>query len=232
MRNLSFVTIHPDFIHGYFTFGVFRAAADRGLAQLDVINLRNYAVDHHGSIDDRPYGGGDSMVMRPEPLRDALAKLPANARVILPSPAGALWTQAVACELAVETRPLVFLCPRFAGVDQRFIDRYVDDSFSMGPFIVAGGELPALMMADSLLRLVPGVLGNPESARRDSFSGDLEGMLEHPVFTRPQEFEGQAVPSVLLSGDHAAIEAWRRAHCRQPRWRVVANDESPPQTGK
>lgn len=223
MRALHVLTIHPKIVDAYAQFGVLRAAKDKGLAEVRGIDLRDYAVDKHGSVDDSPYGGGDGMVMRPEPLANALDALGApKPLVILTSPAGKPWTHAEAARLAALDRPLAFVCGRFAGVDQRFVDLYVDEEYSVGDVVLAGGELPALMMIDSLLRLVPGTLGHADSATNDSFAAGCGGGLEHPLYTRPAEFRGVKVPDVLLSGDHAKIAAWRakeaerRTRARRP----------------
>ena len=225
MLNWHFLSIHPQFLRSYFEFGAFQAAKEKGIANFLTIQLRDFAVDHHGSIDDRPYGGGDSMVMRPEPLRDALLTLPTDAHVVMPTPGGAVFDQLAAERLAAETKPLVFICPRFAGVDQRFIERYVSETFSLGPYVVSGGELPALMMADAALRQVPGVLGNAESVAMDSFGSKLSGQIEHPVYTRPIEFEGLRVPAELMSGNHALIEAWKKKHSREAPWQIIPKNE-------
>lgn len=213
MRRYTLISVHPDFVHAYRRFGVLRAAEDKGLAQVDALHLRDFAVDRHGSVDDRPYGGGDGMVMRPEPLAAALAAAQGHGErpvVLLTSPQGQRWDQAAAELYARSERPLVIVCGRFGGLDQRFIDRYVDAEWSLGDYVLAGGELPALAMVESILRLVPGVLGDNESAARDSFGAGFDGALEHPLYTRPPVWEGLAVPEVLLSGDHRKIEAWKR----------------------
>jgi tRNA (guanine37-N1)-methyltransferase len=212
-RRFQFVTIHPDFIESYFEFGVFQAAKKKELAQFKTINLRDFAVDKHGSVDDHPYGGGDGMVLRPEPLRDAVKTNPSD-RVICLTPSGKLWNQREALSFAEESKSVTFVCGRFGGMDQRFIESYVTDEYSLGDYILSGGELAALCMADSILRFIPGVLGNSESAAQDSFSEQLDGMLEYPLYTRPQVFEDKEVPSVLLSGDHQKIAEWRRDQCR------------------
>ncbi len=209
MRRFYFLTVHPDFIGAYSGFGAFKAATVKGIAETKAVALRDFAVDRHGSVDDHPYGGGDGMVLRPEPLAEALKSLPVKPRVILTSPVGRVWTQHDAEHHATDPQPLAFVCGRFAGVDQRFIDRYVDAEYSCGDVILTGGELPALMMVDSILRLIPGVLGNPESPRCDSFADSLDGGLEYALYTRPPIFEGEAVPPVLMSGDHSAIAKWR-----------------------
>lgn len=206
--SFQFVTVHPEFMESYFRFGVFQAAQKKHLAHFKAIDLRDYAVDKHGSVDDHPYGGGDGMVLRPEPLRDAVAAFPSD-RVIALTPTGTLWSQKEAIKFAGEPRSLTFVCGRFGGMDQRFIDQYVTDEYSLGDYVLSGGELAALSMVDSILRLIPGVLGNLDSAKLDSFSEMLGGMLEYPLYTRPQIFESLEVPAVLLSGNHEKIAKWR-----------------------
>lgn len=213
MRQFSLITIHPDFVDAYRRFGVLRSAEEQGLARVRAVHLRDFAVDRHASVDDRPYGGGDGMVLRPEPLAAAIQAAAAESsvkpRVLLTSPQGRAWDQSAALQLAGSEQPLVIICGRFGGVDQRLIDRYVDEEWSLGDFVLAGGELPALAMVESILRLIPGVLGDRESAARDSFGEVFAGGLEHPLYTRPPVWEGLAVPEVLLSGDHRRIEAWK-----------------------
>lgn len=207
--QIYFATIHPQFIQSYFQFGVFRSAINGKKVICNPIDLRDFAVDRHASIDDMPYGGGDGMVMRPEPLAAAVRSIPVKPVVLMTSPGAKPWTQAEAKHYALTDRPLFFVCGRFAGVDQRFIDGYVDAEYSLGDVVVSGGELPVLMMADSILRMIPGVLGDDASAHFDSFASGFDGRLEHPLFTRPKEFEGASVPDVLMSGDHKAIAQWR-----------------------
>lgn len=209
MRQIAFISVHPAFIEAYARFGVFRSAAQKGL-KIHAINLREFAVDQHGSVDEAPFGGGDGMVLRPEPLARAIESLPFSGKVILTSPSGRSWTQSDANSYAAGEENLIFIAGRFAGVDQRFIDLYVDDEISIGDFVVSGGELPCLLLADSILRQVSGVLGNSLSAHCDSFAAGMSGLLEYPLYTRPLEFQEQKVPSVLLSGDHKKIEAWRQ----------------------
>ena len=206
------VTIHPKFVESYGTFGVVRAAAACGAADVKSVDLRDFAVDTHASVDGSPYGGGDGMVLRPEPLSDALKSVSAersSMHVVLPSPSGRKFSQEDARRFAALDKTLVFVCGRFAGVDQRFIEKYVDEEISSGDFVLSGGELPALTMIDATLRLLPGVLGNPVSAGCDSFGEGMSGLLEYPIYTRPLEFEGMSVPAVLTSGDHKKIGLWR-----------------------
>lgn len=207
--NIHIISIHPKFIESYMQFGTFKAAQDKDLVSIQAVNLREYAVDKHGSIDSKPYGGGDGMVLRPEPLAAAVNAIE-NSYVILTSPRGKIWQQSDAQRLLTLAKPLVFVCGRFGGVDERFITNYVDEEISIGNFILSGGELAALSMVDSLLRLIPGVLGNEDSSQIDSFSQKLGGQLEHPLFSKPPIFENIEVPPVLLSGNHQAIEDWRK----------------------
>ena len=208
-------TIHPQFVESYFRLGVFRSAIQSQKITCQAIDLRNFAVDKHASVDDTPYGGGDGMVMRPEPLAVAVQSVAMKPRVIMTSPGAPAWNQAVAQSFVDFSQPLFFVCGRFAGVDQRFIDRYVDHEYSIGDMVISGGELPVLMMIDSILRLLPGVLGDDASAHFDSFSPGWQGGLEHPLYTKPREFEGIPVPDVLLSGDHKAIKKWREEESKR-----------------
>ena len=209
MRTFAFFTVHPNFIEAYAKFGVFRTA-ERANIIIKPVNLRTYAVDKHGSIDDSPFGGGDGMVLRPEPLAAALLDFQRPRKIFVTSPSGRPWTQADAAHFAAADEDLIFISGRFAGIDQRFLENYVDEDISLGDFVISGGELATLTLADSILRLVPGVLGNYQSAKEDSFGEDLKGLLEYPLYTKPMEFEGKRVPEVLMSGDHQKIAAWRK----------------------
>jgi tRNA (guanine37-N1)-methyltransferase len=214
-RQFSFISIHPNIIEGYRAFGVFKAAEKADLAKIWVTDLRDFASDKHGSVDASPYGGGDGMVMRVDCLAKAVNDVRAslldgdNAKIVFTSPSGKQWTQDDAKMFSEMKQPLIFICGRFAGVDQRFVDRYVDYEYSVGDVVLAGGELPTLMMAESILRLVHGVLGHQNSAEEDSFGAGVNGLLEYPSYTRPPEWEGAKVPEVLLSGDHETIKKWR-----------------------
>ncbi len=215
--NIGFITIHPKLMDAYCKLGVLRSAAHQDI-QFIVQDLRDFAADKHGSVDASPYGGGDGMVMRPDCLANAVEhvfsswgkKGEKKPRVVLTSPGGTLWTQNHARQWAKNRDDVVFICGRFAGVDQRFIDEYVTDEFSIGDLVLGGGELPSLMMIETALRFVPGVLGNTASAEHDSFGEGMDGLLEHPLYTRPPEWNGRAVPEVLQGGHHEEIERWRR----------------------
>ncbi len=211
MQRITVITLHPPVFESYSQFGVLRRAIQLGVIDLRIVQLRDFAIDRHGTVDDRPYGGGDGMVLRPEPLVKALeAHRTPNVHVIAFSPGGSVWTQPRATQLQTEGRDLLLLCGRFAGIDQRFLDRYVETQISLGDFVLSGGEIPALALVDSLVRGYPGVLGHADSATQDSFASGMNYGLEHPLYTRPEVFEGVEVPAVLRSGDHAAIALWRK----------------------
>jgi len=210
VKIFHYISIHPEMIDGYTNLAVFKRAQLSQAAIFHSIDLRRFAFDSRGSIDDRPYGGGDGMVMRADCLEKAVKSIASKTHIILTSPQGKTWSQEHASRLSKTQDSIVFICGRFDGVDQRFIDQYVDEEFSLGNFILSGGELAALAMTESVIRLLPGVLGNEESSLNDSFSEKYDGGFEHPIYTRPPEFNGEKVPEVLLSGDHKDIEAWRK----------------------
>ncbi|HLV61405.1 MAG TPA: tRNA (guanosine(37)-N1)-methyltransferase TrmD [Fredinandcohnia sp.] len=202
------VTLFPRLVQGPLQESILGKAIDRGLIEVRVRDLREHAHDKHRVTDDTPYGGGAGMVMKVEPLVEAIeharASLP-GARVVLLDPAGRRFDQTVAREYAAAGR-LVLVCGRYEGVDER-VRHFVDEELSLGDFVLTGGELAALVVVDACARLVPGVLGNEESPDTESFQG---GLLEYPQYTRPPEFRGLRVPEVLVSGDHGRIAAWRR----------------------
>ena len=207
-KVFDILTLFPQVCREYCAASILGRAQKAGYIKVRTTDIREYAADKHRSVDDLPYGGGDGMVMMPGPLMAALESLPKEprARVILLSPTGRPFDQAVAREL-LELPRLVLICGRYEGVDQRFIDLAVDEELSLGDFVISGGELAALCVVDAVSRLIPGVLGGASSAQEDSF---MHGLLEHPHYTRPAEFQGREVPEVLLSGHHAQIERWRR----------------------
>ncbi|HNC69135.1 MAG TPA: tRNA (guanosine(37)-N1)-methyltransferase TrmD [Pseudomonadales bacterium] len=209
MLRVAVVTIFPEMFDALTGFGVSGRAVREGLIELKCWNPRDYASDRHRSVDDRPYGGGPGMVMSAPPLcaaiRAARGELGAQARVIYLSPQGvALRQQRV--EALAQGGPLVLLAGRYEGVDERVIESEADEEISLGDYVLSGGELPAMVLLDAMIRLLPGALGHDESAVQDSFA---EGLLDCPHYTRPEVFEGRAVPPVLLSGDHERIRAWR-----------------------
>ncbi|HEY2030040.1 MAG TPA: tRNA (guanosine(37)-N1)-methyltransferase TrmD [Myxococcales bacterium] len=209
MPSFEVLTLFPRLVAAPLEESILGKARDKGLLRVLVTDIREYASGKHRVTDDVPYGGGAGMVMKPEPLVSAIEAAKArspNARVVLMSPQGRPFTQAVAEEL-VQAESLILVCGRYEGVDERVLS-WVDDELSLGDFVLTGGELAALAVIDATARLMPGVLGNADSPRNESFGG--EGLLEGPQYTRPPEFRGLRVPEVLLSGDHARIDAWRR----------------------
>jgi tRNA (guanine37-N1)-methyltransferase len=209
--RLDVFTIFPAYLEPLH-LGLVGKAIDRGLVDLAVHDLRDWTHDVHRTVDDSPYGGGAGMVMRPEPWWEALTSTvgdpPASGtRVVVPTPSGRRFDHAFAVDLASAER-LVFCAGRYEGIDQRVIDHWATDEISLGDYVLNGGEVAVLAIAEAVVRLLPGVVGNAESIADDSFA---HGLLEGPVFTRPETYAGRAVPAVLRSGDHAAIAAWRRA---------------------
>lgn len=215
MLRIAVVTIFPEMFEALTGYGVSGRAVREGLVELRCRNPRDHATDRHRSVDDRPYGGGPGMVMSAPPLcaaiRAARSELGEAARVVYLSPQGVRLTQQRVAELAAGG-PLVLLAGRYEGVDERVIESEVDEEISLGDYVLSGGELPAMVLLDAMIRLLPGALGHDESAAQDSFA---EGLLDCPHYTRPEVFEGRAVPPVLLSGDHERIRAWRLARSRE-----------------
>jgi tRNA (guanine37-N1)-methyltransferase len=203
------VTLFPEMIRSALDFGVTGRAVERGLVELATWNPRDYTSDRHRTVDDRPYGGGPGMVMKPEPLsaaiRDAREWSGPGSRVVYLSPQGRRLDQELAAELATR-RGVILVAGRYEGVDERVLETLVEEEISIGDYVLSGGELAALVVIDAVTRLLPGVLGDAASAQADSFSS---GLLDYPHFTRPEEFEGRTVPSVLLGGNHEAIRRWR-----------------------
>jgi tRNA (guanine37-N1)-methyltransferase len=207
--QMQVVTIFPEMVLTIAEYGVVGRAVERELISLECRNPRDFTVDAHRTIDDRPYGGGPGMVMKYEPAAAAIAaakeKLPAGVPVVCMSPQGALFDQATAQRFA-ELPGIVLLAGRYEGIDERLIESQVDEELSLGDFVMSGGEIAAMAVIDAVARLVPGVLGDEESASQDSF---MDGLLDHPHYTRPEDIDGRRVPEVLLSGDHARIAKWR-----------------------
>jgi tRNA (guanine37-N1)-methyltransferase len=213
--KIDVLTIFPEFFGAAFDFGIIRRAKLAGIVEVSVHDIREYAVDKHKMTDDRPFGGGDGMVMKPEPIFAAIENLvgtsdrdayPKGTRVVLLSPQGRQFKQAVAKEFADETTHMVMICGRYEGVDERVNEALVTDEISIGDYVLSGGEAAAIVLADSIIRLLPDALGSDTSADNDSFS---DGLLDCPHYTRPAEFRGMTVPEVLLNGNHAEIEKWR-----------------------
>ena len=215
--RIDVLTIFPRLFAPFLEESILGSALRRGLLEVAVHDLRDWTRDRHRSVDDAPYGGGPGMVLRPEPLVAAIESLAGakgperEARVVLLSPQGCRLDQAGLAALARETH-LVLVCGRYEGVDQRAIDLAVDAELSVGDYVLAGGEVPALVVIEGVARLLPGVVGNPDSVAQESFQA---GLLEGPHYTRPPVFGGLAVPEVLRSGDHGAVERWRAERARE-----------------
>jgi tRNA (guanine37-N1)-methyltransferase len=202
------ITLFPAMFRMLSEEGVVARAFAQGIAELHLLNPRDYALDPHRTVDDRPYGGGPGMVMKVEPLKSALEVARARApesRVAYLSPQGRLLDQSKIAAIAQATG-WILIAGRYEGIDERLIEGWVDEEWSIGDYVVSGGELPAMVIMDAVIRLLPGALGHQDSAREDSH---VDGMLDHPHYTRPESIEGRSVPPVLLSGNHGAIENWR-----------------------
>lgn len=214
--RIDVITLFPEWVTGLRELGVTGRAVRDERVDLRVWNPRDFSTDAHQRVDDRPYGGGPGMVMQAQPLADTLAAVaPGAAAVTLLSPQGRRFDQQLATEMAARDR-LVLICGRYEGIDQRFVDKHVDENVSIGDFVLSGGELAAAVVIDAVLRQLPGVLGHADSAAQDSFS---DGVLDCPHYTRPEQWQGQPVPTVLLSGDHAAVACWRRQQALLASWR-------------
>ncbi len=211
--RIDVLTLFPEMFEGVFGSSILGKARERGIVSLDTVNFRAFSNNKHQTVDDTPYGGGGGMVLKPEPIFGAVEHVLAQRgeeggkpRIILMCPQGELFTQKKALELAGESH-LIFICGHYEGYDERIREFLATDELSIGDYVLTGGELPAMVAIDAVVRLLPGVLGNEKSAVTDSFS---DGLLEYPHYTRPPEFRGWTVPDVLLSGHHAEIEKWRR----------------------
>ncbi|GBD14286.1 tRNA (guanine-N(1)-)-methyltransferase [bacterium HR25] len=208
--RIDILTIFPEMFRGPFDESIIKRAREAGLVEIHVHNIRDWATDRHRTVDDYPYGGGPGMVMKPEPIFAAAeAVLAMDVRrgpLVLLTPIGRLFSQQVAEELARQER-LLLICGRYEGFDARVHHYLATDEISIGDYVLSGGELPAMVVVDAVVRLLPGALGDPESAHQESFA---QGLLEYPHYTRPAEFRGWRVPDILLSGNHQEIARWRR----------------------
>ena len=217
--RIDVVTLFPELVDAVAQHGVVGRAIGSGIASLHCWQLRDFATDRHRTVDDAPFGGGPGMVLKAEPVLAAIAAARAAApepvRVAYLTPQGRRFDQAAACELAGRPR-LLLLCGRYEGVDERALELAVDEEWSCGDYVLSGGELPAMLMIDAVVRLLPGALGDAESAQQDSF---MHGLLDHPHYTRPQVLAGRAVPPVLLGGDHARVARWRMQQALARTWR-------------
>lgn len=211
--KIQVITLFPEMFEGVLGNSMLWKAADKGIAEYSFINLREYGLGTRRQVDDTPYGGGDGMLLKPEPLVAAIEQAKLNdptAKVFLPTPRGSVYKQSDAKRLAAEETGLIIICPRYEGYDER-VTRWVDEQFCIGNYVLTGGELPAMILIDSVVRLLPGVLGGESSAEIESFQQD-DLNVEFPQYTRPADFKGMMVPDVLLNGHHAEILKWRNSH--------------------
>ncbi len=208
--NFTILTLFPELVEPFFNHGMIVRGIQKDLINGACINIRDFSNDRHNTVDDRPYGGGSGMVMKPEPLTAAVKAAKEetpDAKVVLMTPQGMPFTQNKAFELASDTTGLIFICGRYEGIDERVYTTLVDEEVSIGDYVMTGGELAAMVIIDAVSRLIPGVLGCSESPKSDSFINDR---LEYAQYTRPEEFKGLSVPDVLLSGNHGKIRQWRK----------------------
>jgi tRNA (guanine37-N1)-methyltransferase len=215
--RIDVITLFPELVEQVIEYGVVGRAAEQNLLELRCWNPRDYTHDRHRTVDDRPYGGGPGMLMKVQPLQDAIAAVRqqnAAARLVYLSPQGQLLDQRK-LEGQVALGSVIFLCGRYEGVDERLIQREVDEEWSLGDYVISGGELAAMVCIDAMTRLIPGALGHEESARQDSFS---DGLLDCPHYTRPEEYKGDRVPRVLMNGNHREIETWREQQALGRTW--------------
>jgi tRNA (guanine-N1)-methyltransferase len=217
MLKIDILTIFPEFFPEVFDFGIIRRAKLAGIVEISVHDIREFTADKHRMVDDRPFGGGDGMVLKAEPIFAAIEtllgtserdKYPAGTKVVMLSPQGRPFKQAVAKGFADESERILIICGRYEGVDERVNETLVTDEISIGDYVLSGGEPAAVVLVDAIVRLLPEALGSETSAENDSFSN---GLLDYPHYTRPAEFRGMKVPDVLLEGNHAEIEKWRKA---------------------
>jgi len=215
--RIDVITLFPELVEQVTGCGVVGRAAEQGLLDLHCWNPRDYTQDKHRTVDDRPYGGGPGMLMKVQPLQDAITAVRSQsdtARLVYLSPQGELLTQQKLAQ-QVEQGPVIFLCGRYEGIDERLIQREVDAEWSIGDYVISGGELAAMVCIDAMTRLLPGALGHAGSAQQDSFS---DGLLDYPHYTRPEEYLGDRVPEVLMNGNHREINAWRQQQALGRTW--------------
>lgn len=204
------LTLFPDMVEQGLNTSIIGRAVEKGILSIEAVNIRDYTLDRHKKVDDYPYGGGAGMVMQAQPIYDAwqaiVTKIGYRPRTVYLTPQGSTFHQGMAKEYAKE-EDLILLCGHYEGIDERVLEEIVTDYVSIGDYVLTGGELPAMVMVDAISRMVPGVLSNQESGSTESFEGSL---LEYPQYSRPEEWHGKKVPPILLSGDHAKVDAWRR----------------------
>ncbi len=210
--KIQVITLFPEMFEGVLGNSMLWKASDRGIVEYSCINLREFGLGARRQVDDAPYGGGDGMLLKPEPLVAAIELAKKNdptAQVYLPTPRGRTYRQSQAKQIAADNRGMIIVCPRYEGYDER-VTKWVDEQFCIGSYVLTGGELPAMILIDSVVRLLPGVLGGELSTEIESFQQDDEN-IEFPQYTRPEDFQGMKVPEVLLTGHHAEIEKWRQS---------------------
>ncbi len=216
--RIDCITLFPEMFEPWLSTSIVRIAREKGLVRVELVNLRDFAEDRRGTVDDRPFGGGPGMVLKPEPLVRAVESIRRQERVEIPlvllTPQGEPFTQRIARELAAEPR-LVLVAGHYEGFDERVRLILGPREVSIGDYVLSGGALPAMEVMDAVARLIPGVLGDERSAEEESFEAGLDGLLEYPQYTRPREFRGYGVPEVLLKGDHGEIARWRRDQARR-----------------
>lgn len=227
--KFDILSLFPEYFEGPFNVSILKRAREQGLIEIDLVDIREYAEDKHRSVDDRPYGGGPGMVMMPGPCARAIrSRKKSGAHVIYLTPQGTPLT-AKKCERLSKEKHIILLCGHYEGVDQRVIEKEVDEEISIGDYVLTNGCMPAIVLVDAISRFIPGVLGHEEAAKSDTFQ---TGIFEAPQYTRPELFEGIQVPGILLGGNHKEIEAWRKSKAiektRQvrPELMIGANDES------
>lgn len=214
--KIQIITLFPEVIEPYVNASMLWKAKDRGIASYEFINLREFGLGPRKQVDDTPYGGGDGMLLKPEPLVVAIEQAKStspDALVLLPTPRGELYKQSEAKSLAAANQDLIIVCPRYEGYDER-VTKWVDKQYCIGNYVLTGGELPAMIIIDSVVRLLPGVLGGETSAEIESFQNDDEN-IEFPQYTRPEDFRGMKVPDVLLTGNHGEIAKWRATQSKR-----------------
>jgi len=211
--KIYIISLFPEMLEAALNTSMLKKAQDVGAIEFNLVNLRDFGLGPRKQVDDTPYGGGDGMVLRPEPVVEAIESIKKKSPgvvVLLPTPRGKTYKQSDAKKLASDKKDLIIVCPRYEGYDERITD-YIDKQFSIGNYLLTGGEIPALAITDSVVRLLPGVLGGETSVELESFQAD-DKAIEHPHYTRPEIFRDKKVPDVLLSGNHAEIEKWREKH--------------------
>lgn len=217
--RFDLLTIFPEFFAGPFDFGIIKRARGQGIIEVAIHDLRSFTFDKHHQVDDRPFGGGDGMVLKPEPVFRAVESLlnepvpveeGKRTAIVLLSPQGLVFDQAKAADFARECSRMVLICGRYEGIDERVVETIVTDEISIGDYVLTGGEIPAMVIVDAVTRLLPNALGSETSAIHDSFVPESGGLLDYPQYTRPAEFRGMCVPEVLISGHHGEVAKWRR----------------------